>query len=99
MAIQAMVFAWAIRMAVFLLIRDHYRPEQRQYRLMRIEFSSSFYRKSLPKIFFGHAISAWIASTIFAILLFDIGTGNTLDCCSFLCYRCICSWFSYADYS
>lgn len=77
MAVLAMVFAWAIRMAVFLLIRDHYRPEQRQYRLMRIEFSSSFYRKSLPKIFFGHAISAWIASTLFAILLFDIGAGNT----------------------
>lgn len=76
-AIQAMVTAWAIRMAVFLLIRDHYRPEQRQYRLMRIELSSSFYRKSLPKIFFGHAFSAWIASTLFAILLFDIGTGNT----------------------
>lgn len=77
MVVQAMVFAWAIRMAVFLLIRDHYRPEQRQYRLMRIEFSSSFYRKSLPKIFFGHAVSAWIASILFAVLLFDIGTGNT----------------------
>jgi len=76
-AIAVMVFMWSLRMAVFLLIRDHYRPEQRQYRLMRIELSSSFYRKSLPKIFFGHAISAWIASCIFAVILFDIGRGNT----------------------
>jgi steroid 5-alpha reductase family enzyme len=75
-AIQAMVTLWALRMSVFLLIRDHYRPEQRQYRMMRIELSSSFYRKSLPKIFYGHALSAWIASTIFAILLFDIAGGN-----------------------
>lgn len=77
MAIVSMVGLWAIRMAVFLLIRSHYRPEQRQYRLMRIELSSSFYRKSLPKIFFGHAVSAWIASFIFSILLFDIANGNT----------------------
>lgn len=75
-AIQAMVILWAFRMAVFLLIRDHYRPEHRQYRLMRIEFPSSFYLKSLPRIFFGHAVSAWIVSFIFAILLFDIGSGN-----------------------
>lgn len=73
----AMVALWALRMSVFLLIRDHYRPEQRQYRLMRMELSSSFYRKSLPKIFYGHALSAWIASVIFAILLFDIAGGNT----------------------
>ena len=76
LALQAMVLMWSIRMAVFLLIRDYYRPEQRQYRLMRIELSSSFYRKSLPKIFFGHALSAWIASCIFAVILFDIGRGN-----------------------
>jgi steroid 5-alpha reductase family enzyme len=76
LAVQAMVTLWAVRMSVFLLIRDYYRPEQRQYRLMRIELSSSFYRKSLPKIFYGHALSAWIASTIFAILLFDIAGGN-----------------------
>jgi steroid 5-alpha reductase family enzyme len=76
-ATLAMVALWALRMSVFLLIRDHYRPEQRQYRLMRMELSSSFYRKSLPKIFYGHALSAWIASVIFAILLFDIAAGNT----------------------
>ena len=77
LALQAMVTLWALRMAIFLLVRDHYRPEQRQYRLMRMELSSSFYRKSLPKIFYGHALSAWIASVIFAILLFDIAAGNT----------------------
>ncbi|MGB1328299.1 MAG: DUF1295 domain-containing protein [Porticoccaceae bacterium] len=77
-AVVAMVLLWSLRMALFLLIRDYYRPEQRQYRLMRIELSSSFYRKSLPKIFFGHALSAWIASFIFAILLFDLSKGNTL---------------------
>ena len=77
LALQAMITLWALRMAVFLLVRDHYRPEQRQYRLMRMELSSSFYRKSLPKIFYGHALSAWIASVIFAILLFDIAAGNT----------------------
>lgn len=76
-AVQAMVLLWSLRMAAFLLIRDHYRPEQRQYRLMRIELSTAFYRKSLPKIFFGHALSAWIASFIFAILLFDISNGTT----------------------
>ena len=76
LAVEAMVLLWSTRMALFLLIRDFYRPEQRQYRMMRIELSSSFYRKSLPKIFFGHAISAWIASCLFAVLLFDIGRGN-----------------------
>ncbi|MGB2375077.1 MAG: DUF1295 domain-containing protein [Porticoccaceae bacterium] len=76
LAVKAMVLLWSTRMALFLLIRDFYRPEQRQYRMMRIELSSSFYRKSLPKIFFGHAISAWIASCLFAVLLFDIGRGN-----------------------
>ena len=76
-AILSMVVLWALRMSVFLLIRDHYRPEQRQYRKMRIELSSSFYRQSLPKIFYGHALSAWIASVIFAILLFDIAEGNS----------------------
>lgn len=75
-ALQAMVTLWALRMSVFLLIRDYYRPEQRQYRLMRIELSSSFYRKSLPKIFYGHAFSAWLASVVFAILLFDIANTN-----------------------
>ena len=76
LAVEVMVLLWSTRMALFLLIRDFYRPEQRQYRMMRIELSSSFYRKSLPKIFFGHAISAWIASCLFAVLLFDIGRGN-----------------------
>jgi steroid 5-alpha reductase family enzyme len=76
-AVQAMVLLWSLRMAAFLLIRDYYRPEQRQYRLMRIELSAAFYRKSLPKIFFGHALSSWIASFIFAILLFDISKGTT----------------------
>jgi steroid 5-alpha reductase family enzyme len=76
LALVVMVSLWALRMALFLLIRDYYRPEQRQYRLMRIELSSSFYRKSLPKIFFGHAITAWIASFIFAIVLFDIARGD-----------------------
>ena len=77
LTIVVMVFVWSLRMAVFLLFRDYHRPEQRQYRLMRIEMSSSFYRKSLSKIFFGHAISAWIASSVLAVILFDIGRGNT----------------------
>lgn len=75
MAIQLMVLIWSLRMALFLLIRDHYRPEQRQYRLMRIELSDAFYRKSLTKIFFSHALSAWIASSLFAVIFFDIATG------------------------
>jgi steroid 5-alpha reductase family enzyme len=72
LAVQIMVTLWSLRMAVFLLIRDYYRPEHKHYRLMRIEQPSAFYRLSLTKIFFGHAFSAWIASFILAVLLFDI---------------------------
>ena len=46
-----MVLMWSLRMAVFLLIRDHYRPEQRQYRLMRIEFLRLFTVKVCQKYF------------------------------------------------
>ncbi|MGB1290286.1 MAG: DUF1295 domain-containing protein, partial [Porticoccaceae bacterium] len=65
--VQAMVGLWALRMGYFLFIRNINRPEDRQYRLMRQQTTSLFHLKSLLLIFYGHVLSAWIASWLFIV--------------------------------
>lgn len=74
--VQAMVGVWAIRMGYFLFVRNINRPEDRQYRVMRQKTNSSFHIKSLFYIFYGHVLSAWIASWLFIVICYHIVSGT-----------------------
>jgi len=76
LVVQAMVGLWAIRMGYFLFMRNINRPEDRQYRLMRQRTNSSFHVKSLFYIFYGHVLSAWIASWLLMIVCYHIAVGT-----------------------
>jgi steroid 5-alpha reductase family enzyme len=64
-----MVVVWALRLAVFLLVRDRNQPEDRRYRMMRKRYSPNFGFKSFYLIFMSQAVLAWLLSSIFAIVL------------------------------
>ncbi|MDG1485629.1 MAG: DUF1295 domain-containing protein [Porticoccaceae bacterium] len=68
-ALVIMVVVWALRLAVFLLVRDRNQPEDRRYRMMRKRHSPNFGFKSFYLIFMSQAILAWLLSSIFAIAL------------------------------
>jgi steroid 5-alpha reductase family enzyme len=68
-ALVIMVVVWAVRLAVFLLVRDRNQPEDRRYRMMRKRHSPNFGFKSFYLIFMSQAILAWLLSSIFAIVL------------------------------
>ena len=60
---------WSLRMCYFMVIRSGYRPEQRKFRAMRRQLSASFHRKSLYLVFMSYALSAWIASVLFLLII------------------------------
>lgn len=68
-ALVIMVVVWALRLAVFLLVRDRNQPEDRRYRMMRKRYSPNFGFKSFYLIFMSQAVLAWLLSSIFAIVL------------------------------
>ena len=68
-ALVIMVVVWAVRLAVFLLVRDRNQPEDRRYRMMRKRYSPNFGFKSFYLIFMSQAVLAWLLSSIFAIVL------------------------------
>lgn len=68
-ALVFMVVVWALRLAVFLLVRDRNQPEDRRYRMMRKRYSPNFGFKSFYLIFMSQAVLAWLLSSIFAIVL------------------------------
>lgn len=76
LAVQAMVGLWALRMGYFLFMRNINRPEERQYRVMRQQTNSLFHIKSLFLIFYGHVLSAWIASWLFIFICYYIAEGT-----------------------
>ena len=63
-------------MGYFLFIRNSNRPEDRQYRVMRQLSNSKFHFKSLFYIFYGHVVSAWIASWLLMIICYHIAAGT-----------------------
>jgi steroid 5-alpha reductase family enzyme len=67
-ALLLMIALWSLRMSYFLLLRSTYRPEQRRYRLMRRQLASKFYGKSFYLVFVAYALSAWVASCLFALI-------------------------------
>lgn len=68
-ALVMMVIVWAMRLSIFLLVRDRNQPEDRRYRMMRKRYSPHFGFKSFYLIFMPQAVLAWLLSSIFAIAL------------------------------
>ena len=60
-----MVAIWAIRLAYFLIMRGHNKPEDRRYQVIRERNSPNFTFKSLYLIFIFQATVAWVMSVSF----------------------------------
>jgi steroid 5-alpha reductase family enzyme len=66
-----MVAIWAIRLAYFLIMRGHNKPEDRRYQVIRERNSPNFTFKSLYLIFIFQATVAWVMSVSF-VPVFDM---------------------------
>lgn len=66
-----MVAIWGLRLAYFLVVRGHNKPEDRRYQVIRKRNSPNFTFKSLYLIFIFQAIVAWVLSLSF-IPVFDM---------------------------
>jgi steroid 5-alpha reductase family enzyme len=66
-----MVAIWGLRLAYFLVVRGHNKPEDRRYQVIRQRNSPNFTFKSLYLIFIFQATVAWVMSMSF-VPLFDM---------------------------
>lgn len=57
-----LVTVWAVRLSVFVTLRNWGEPEDRRYRAMRADNEPGFWHKSLYMVFGLQAILAWIIS-------------------------------------
>jgi steroid 5-alpha reductase family enzyme len=71
MGMLLMVVIWGLRLAYFLMVRGHNKPEDRRYQVIRKRNSPNFTFKSLYLIFIFQATVAWVMSVSF-VPLFDM---------------------------
>ncbi|MGB2287192.1 MAG: DUF1295 domain-containing protein, partial [Porticoccaceae bacterium] len=64
-----MVGIWALRLSLFLIVRDRNQPEDRRYRMLRRRFAPHFALKSSYLVFLPMAIGTWLLSSLFALVL------------------------------
>ncbi len=64
-AVLILVSLWALRLAVFLFVRNWNEEEDRRYAEIRSAVSSGFALKSLPIIFLFQGVVAWLLGSIF----------------------------------
>jgi steroid 5-alpha reductase family enzyme len=57
-----MVTVWAVRLSLFITLRNWGEPEDRRYQAIRADNEPGFWRKSLYLVFGQQAILAWIIS-------------------------------------
>lgn len=69
MMLVLMVAVWALRLSLFLIIRDRNQPEDRRYRMLRRRVAPHFALKSSYLVFLPMAIITWLLSWPFAIVL------------------------------
>lgn len=69
MMLMLMVGIWAIRLSLFLIIRDRNQPEDRRYRMLRRRVAPHFALKSSYLLFLPIAIGTWLLSSLFALVL------------------------------
>jgi steroid 5-alpha reductase family enzyme len=72
----ALALAWALRLSLHLLWRNHGRPEDRRYREIRARNESGFWWRSLYLVFGLQALLAWIVGLP---LLGAAGSANPLN--------------------
>lgn len=69
MMLMLMVGIWALRLSLFLIVRDRNQPEDRRYRMLRRRFAPHFALKSSYLVFLPMAIGTWLLSSLFALVL------------------------------
>ena len=62
MLVLGLAFLWALRLALFVGIRNHGKPEDRRYAEMRERNGASWRWRSLVTVFVLQAVLAWIVS-------------------------------------
>ncbi len=96
--VLAMLALWALRLAIYLSLRNHGQPEDRRYRAMRDKRGQSFWWKSLYVVFLTQGILAWILSwPLFGAMGSQTSLGwlDALGACLVLfglCYETIADW-------
>lgn len=58
--VAAMVAAWALRLSVYITVRNHGQPEDRRYQAIRERNQPHFWLKSLYIVFLFQAVLAWV---------------------------------------
>ena len=72
LALLAMVCCWALRLNYYAIKRGRHQPEDRRYRALRENSSSSFGLHSFSLILVAQPVLASMVSSLFAIVIIDV---------------------------
>ena len=78
-SVLALLAAWALRLAIYITVRNHGHGEDRRYQAIRARNQPNFASKSLYLVFGLQALLAWVVSLPLLVGIFDTGPLGWLD--------------------